>query len=33
MEVDDCSKLYCKIKNLLKVTLEDIEYSFEGEFL
>jgi hypothetical protein len=30
--MDSCSKLYCKIDNLLKVAVKDREYSFEGEF-
>jgi hypothetical protein len=26
------NKLYCKVENLLKITINDTEYSFEDEF-
>jgi hypothetical protein len=32
MEIDSSSKLYCKTKNLLKIIVKNIEYSFEGGF-
>jgi hypothetical protein len=30
--MDVYSKLYCKIENLLKLTVNDREYFFKGEF-
>jgi hypothetical protein len=30
--MDDCSKLYCKAENILKVAINNREYFFEGEF-
>jgi hypothetical protein len=32
MDMDDCSKLYCKTENLLKLDVKDTKYSFEDEF-
>jgi hypothetical protein len=30
--MDDCSKLYCKAENLLKVAVKDRKYYFKCEF-
>jgi hypothetical protein len=30
--IDDCSKLYCKTENLLKIIIKYREYSFKEKF-
>jgi hypothetical protein len=31
--MDDCSKLYCKVENLLNITVNDKEYFFKVNFI